>query len=90
MKLGCLTPKILPNQPILMNTRMMARLPPARLIRDHIDPSPRILGNDVTSDCTSAGIGNAHSNNMDLGVYRPLPVARLHRTLQSTHGAMLN
>lgn len=59
MKLGCLPPKTLPRQPMLTGTRMMVRLPPARLIRDHIDPSPRMLKNDVTCDCASAGIGNA-------------------------------
>ena len=70
MKLGCLPPKILPNQPVLTNTRMMARLPPARLIRDHIDPSPRILSNNVVGDCTSAGIGNALRATSSLGGFQ--------------------
>ena len=70
MKLGCLPPKTLPNQPVLTNSRMMARLPPARLIRDHIDPSPRILGNNVVGDCTSAGLGNALRAISALGGYQ--------------------
>lgn len=70
MKLGCLPAKTLPHQPVLTNTRMMARLPPARLIREHIDPSPRMLANDVTSDCTSAGLGNALRAISALGGYQ--------------------
>ena len=70
MKLGCLPAKILPRQPVLTNTRMMARLPPTRLIRDHIDPSPRMLGNDTVSDCTSAGLGNALRATSALGGFQ--------------------
>ena len=70
MKLGCLPAKILPNQPVLTNTRMMARLPPARLIRDHIDPSPRMLANDTVGDCVSAGIGNALRATSALGGFQ--------------------
>lgn len=70
MKLGCLPAKILPRQPVLTNTRMMARLPPARLIRDHIDPSPRMLANDTVGDCVSAGIGNALRATSALGGFQ--------------------
>ena len=70
MKLGCLPAKTLPHQPMLTGTRMMARLPPARLIRDHINPSPRMLGNNVVGDCTSAGIGNALRAISALGGYQ--------------------
>lgn len=70
MKLGCLPPKILPNQPVLTNTRMMAKLPPARLIRDHVNPAPLMLGNDTVGDCVSAGIGNALRAISALGGYQ--------------------
>ena len=70
MKLGCLPAKTLPRQPMLTGAHMMASLPPARLIRDHIDPSPRMLGNDAVSDCTSAGIGNALRATSALGGYQ--------------------
>lgn len=70
MKLGCLPAKTLTRQPVLTNTRMMARLPPARLDRSHINPAPLMLGNDITSDCTSAGIGNALRATSALGGYQ--------------------
>lgn len=70
MKLGCLPAKTLPRQPVLTNTRMMARLPPARLDRSRINPSPRMLANDIAGDCTSAGIGNALRAISALGGYQ--------------------
>ncbi|CAP57495.1 hypothetical protein [Gluconacetobacter diazotrophicus] len=57
-KLGCLPAATRPGQPVLTGLRMMARQSPPRLIRDHIDPAPLMLGNDVLGDCTAAGIGN--------------------------------
>lgn len=70
MKFGCLPAKIPPRQPVLTNTRMMARLPPARLIRDHVNPAPLMLGNDAVGDCTSAGLGNTLRAISALGGYQ--------------------
>lgn len=49
---------------------MLSRLPPPRLDRSHIDPSPRMLGNDQIGDCTSAGLGNAIRAIAALGRYQ--------------------
>ncbi|WP_281650219.1 hypothetical protein [Novacetimonas hansenii] len=58
-KLGCRPAEHRPGQPSLSVMRgFCARQAPPRLIRDHIDPAPLMLGNDVLGDCTSAGIGN--------------------------------
>ncbi|GBQ32332.1 hypothetical protein [Gluconacetobacter azotocaptans] len=57
-KLGCRPAETRPGQPTMTSLRMMARRAPPRLIRDHIDPAPLMLGNDVLGDCTSAGLGN--------------------------------
>ncbi|MCE2579618.1 hypothetical protein LDL36_14165 [Komagataeibacter sp. FNDCR1] len=58
-KLGCRPAEHRPGQPMLSAMRgFCARKAPPRLIRDHIDPAPLMLGNDVIGDCTSAGLGN--------------------------------
>ncbi|MCE2563410.1 hypothetical protein [Komagataeibacter sp. FNDCF1] len=58
-KLGCRPAEHRPGQPHLSVMRgFCARQAPPRLIRDHIDPHPAMLGNDTLGDCTSAGIGN--------------------------------
>ncbi|MBM9401527.1 hypothetical protein JUN65_08000, partial [Gluconacetobacter azotocaptans] len=57
-KLGCLPAQTRPGQPTMSGLRMMARTAPPRLVRDHIDPGPEMLGNDRLGDCTSAGLGN--------------------------------
>lgn len=69
-KLGCLPARRIPNQPRLDKLRMMARKAPAKLVRDHIDPQPLMLGNDVLGDCTSAGIGNYIRAVAALGGYQ--------------------
>lgn len=70
MKFGCLPAKTLPRQPVLTNTRMMARLPPTRLDRSNINPAPLMLGNNIVGDCTSAGLGNAIRAISALGGYQ--------------------
>ncbi|GBQ72536.1 hypothetical protein AA103196_3089 [Ameyamaea chiangmaiensis NBRC 103196] len=58
-QLGALPAQVRPGQPRLApSLRMMARQAPPRLLRDHIDPAPLMLGNDTLGDCTSAGLGN--------------------------------
>ncbi|PYD63569.1 hypothetical protein [Gluconacetobacter entanii] len=58
-KLGCRPAETRVGQPMLSAMRgFCARKAPPRLIRDHIDPAPLMLGNDVLGDCTSAGLGN--------------------------------
>lgn len=57
-KLGCRPAERRAGQPRLSGLRMMARKAPARLVRDHIDPAPLLLGNDRVGDCTSVGLGN--------------------------------
>lgn len=58
-KLGCSPAQTRAGQPSMSAMRgFMARLAPARLDRSGINPAPLMLGNDVLSDCTSAGIGN--------------------------------
>lgn len=69
-KLGCRPAKTQPNQPRLSGLRMMARKAPARLIRDHIDPAPLMLGNDQLGNCTSVGIANHLRATAALGGYQ--------------------
>ncbi|MFT9046168.1 hypothetical protein [Acetobacter orientalis] len=69
-KLGCKPAKTLPNQPRLSGLRMMARKAPDRLIRDHIDPAPLMLGNDQLGNCTSVGIANHLRATAALGGYQ--------------------
>ncbi|WP_039904938.1 hypothetical protein [Acetobacter tropicalis] len=57
-KLGCKPAETRPLQPRLSGLRMMARKAPARLVRNHIDPAPLMLGNDQIGDCTSVGLAN--------------------------------
>ncbi|MCW4590444.1 hypothetical protein NO263_07615 [Gluconacetobacter entanii] len=47
-----------------------ARKAPPRLIRDHIDPAPLMLGNDVLGDCTSAALGNHARATAALGGFQ--------------------
>ncbi len=66
--LGCRPAEHRPGQPHLSAMRgFCARGAPARLIRDHIDPHPGMLGNDRIGDCTSAGIGNHLHTTAALG-----------------------
>lgn len=58
-KLGKLPAKRDPRAPLLHGMKLLGRRAPNRLIRNHIDPSPKMLGNDTLGDCTSAGIGNS-------------------------------
>lgn len=69
-KLGRKPAKTQPNQPRLSGLRMMARKAPARLIRDHIDPAPLMLGNDQLGNCTSVGIANHLRATAALGGYQ--------------------
>lgn len=57
-KFGCLPPKRLYNQPAFTSRNILSADPATRLDRSHINPAPRMLGNDTLSNCTSAGIGN--------------------------------
>lgn len=57
-KLGCRPAERRAGQPRLSGLRMMARKAPARLVRDHVDPAPLLLGNDRVGDCTSVGLAN--------------------------------
>lgn len=48
----------------------MVSTPPKLLNRDGINPSPRMLANDITQNCTSAGLGNALRATSALGGYQ--------------------
>ena len=86
-KLGCLPAKVLPGQPRLAGLRMMARPAPARLVRDHIDPSPQMLGNDMLGDCTAAGLLNHMRAVAALGGYQvPTTASRAIRFYAESTG----
>lgn len=60
LRLGAAKPKKFINQPTLDHVKtLFLEPPPASLLREHINPMPQMLGNDVYGDCTSVGIGNA-------------------------------
>ncbi|MBV1835675.1 hypothetical protein [Acetobacter estunensis] len=48
-----------PRAPKLTRLSFMQRAAPLRLIRDHIDPAPLLLGNGTIGDCTSVGLANS-------------------------------
>lgn len=55
-KLGCRPAERRVGQPRLSSLRMMARSAPVRLLRNHINPAPLMLGNDKVGNCTSVGL----------------------------------
>ncbi|MBY4639233.1 right-handed parallel beta-helix repeat-containing protein [Gluconacetobacter entanii] len=70
-KLGCRPAETRAGQPHLSVMRgFCARKAPPHLIRDHIDPAPLMLGNDVLGDCTSAGLGNHARATAALGGFQ--------------------
>ena len=69
-KLGKCAAKHDPKSPRMSALPFMTRTAPARLLRDHIDPSPLMLGNDTLGDCTSVGIANALRAQCSLGGFQ--------------------
>ncbi|OUJ16473.1 hypothetical protein [Acetobacter sp. DsW_063] len=59
MKLGKLPARHDARAPKMAALSLFGRQAPARLIRDHIDPSPQMLANNTLGNCTSAGLGNS-------------------------------
>ncbi|NHN93852.1 hypothetical protein [Acetobacter sicerae] len=69
-KLGKLAARHDPRAPKMARLSLMQRTAPARLLRDHIDPAPLMLGNDQTGDCTSVGLANAFRAQAALGGFQ--------------------
>jgi len=59
LKLGAKPAVVHPGQPRLDRLRMMARVAPPVLIRDHIQPQAKMFANGSIGDCTSAGLANS-------------------------------